>query len=125
MHRIKTAIFKKYAEDTDALSNICILELVESSAGSFHLFRNDLNCLTREFKKTQLFKSFHDLEEVEEYYGAVYADELRRGAVLSSDGDDFPFRDLKSLLDFTAAYVDRDGGLADHTTEEAPRLMRL
>jgi hypothetical protein len=124
MHRIKTAILKKYAEDTNTLSNICILELVESDTGSFHLFRNDLNCPTREFKKTQLFKSFHDLEEVEEYYGAIYSDEIHRGAVSSGDGDNLPFPDLKSLLDFTAGYVDRDGGLAD-PSEEAPRLMRL
>lgn len=124
MHRIKTAILKKYAEDTDTLSKICILELVESAAGSFHLFRNDLNCFTREFKKTQLFKSFHDLEEIEEYYGAIYSDELRCGATLSEDGDDFPFPDLKSLLDFTAGYVDRDGGLVD-PVKESPRLMRL
>ena len=124
MHRIKTAIFKKYAKDTDTLSNICILELVESDAGFFHLFRNDLNCFTREFKKTQLFKSFHDLEEVEEYYGAVYSEELRRGGRLSADGDNLPFPDLKSLMDFTAGYVDRDGVLAA-PAKEAPRLMRL
>lgn len=124
MHRIKTAILKKYAEDTDTLSNICILELVESAAGSFHLFRNDLNCFTREFKKIQLFKSFHELEEIEEYYGAIYSDELRQGATPSRDGDNLPFPDLKSLLDFTAGYVDHDAGLIE-PMEEAPRLMRL
>lgn len=122
MHRIKTDFLKKVNKQTGVLEELCVLELVESAHGSFHLLKNILNYNTRKFKKLELFKSYSDLEEVEIYYNALYVDTLNNNHELATDGD--TFNDLQELLALTDTYVDREGK-AVKTSEEQPRLLRL
>jgi hypothetical protein len=122
MHRIKTDFLKKVDKQTGALEELCVLELVESAHGSFHLLKNILNYTTKKFKKLELFKSYNDLEEVEIYYNAVYVDTLNNDHKRADDGD--TFNDLQELLILTDSYVDRENKPVK-TLEEQPRLLRL
>jgi hypothetical protein len=98
--------------------------LVESSSGSYYLLENELDYDNGEFKKTELFKSHTDLEEIEDYFRAQCSKKLKEKYSLAENGD--TFNHVKFLLDYSEQHINKaEQQTALETTEEMPRLIRL
>lgn len=123
MKRIKTAFLKK-ATRAKKLKFVCVLELVESSSGTFYLLENELNYGTDEFKKAELFKSHNDLEEAEDFFNIYYQDKLAKKYKPAENGD--VFSGLKFLLDYTKNYLEKHETIETvGKIAEQPRLIRI
>lgn len=121
MRRIRTAFFKKINK---RVTRDCVLELVESSSGSYYLLENELDYDRGEFKKTELFKSHTDLEEVEDYFKAQCSKKLKEKYKLADNGETFDH--VKFLLDYTEQHINKaEEQRVVETVEEMPRLIRL
>jgi hypothetical protein len=121
MQRIRTAFLKK--QNKKQKLN-CVLELVESCDGTYHLIENSVDWNTGQFKKIELFKSHNDLEEVENYYSACYLDRLKQKYTAAENGE--VFDGLKAILDYTEMYINKKEEIPMvENIAEAPRLIRL
>lgn len=121
MRRIKTAfLIKRIKEDIFDY----VLELVESSQGTYYLIANDIDYQTGEFKKTELFKSHTDLEEVDSVYNSEYQKKIEQNYAPAQNGA--IFNGLKFLLDYTENYINKkdESGLVEALVEQ-PRIIKI